>query len=389
MRSVVKHGKISGMARPPTSIRLSVEREAAGVQLLKLAGRLDSSSTGGIWRKAMDVTRGKGQGKLVVDASAVDYCDGAGASLLLALQHQQESAGAGFELRGLRSEFARLIEMIAPSKTDAATAPDVPASFLVTLGKSTLDVLAELRGLTAFVGEMVVWLGRCALRPTNIRFRDTVRVAESAGIGAIPIIVLVGFLLGLILSFQSVIPMQRFGAQVFVADFLGIAMLRELGPLMTAILLTARSGSAFAAELGTMKVNEEIDALTTMGLEPVRFLVIPRVLAAIVVVPVLTMVMNVAGLVGGLTIFLSMGFPLVTYVNRIIAATSMGDLLGGLAKSVVLGVIVAAVGCQRGLDAGKGASAVGDSTTSSVVTGIVLIAVVEGVFAVVFYVMGW
>jgi len=377
------------MGTVEASIRLSTESEGSDGRILRLVGRLDSSTTGGIWREAMTTAGADASGRLVVDATGVDYCDGAGASLLLALRQQQESAGAPFELRGLRPAFEGLLEMIAPSEETAPAAPHTPESFLVTLGRNTLEVFAELRGLISFVGEMVVWLGRCALRPAYIRFRDAVMIAERAGIGAIPIIVLVGFLLGLILSFQSVIPMQRFGAQIFVADFLGIAMLRELGPLMTAILLTARSGSAFAAEIGTMKVNEEIDALTTMGLEPVRFLVVPRVLAAIVVVPVLTMLMNVAGLIGGLMIFLSMGFPFVTYVNRVVAATSMGDLLGGLAKSMVLGLIVAAVGCQRGLDAGKGASAVGDSTTSSVVTGIVLIAVVEGIFAIVFYVLGW
>ena len=150
---------------------------------------------------------------------------------------------------------------------------------------------------------------------------------------------LVGFLLGLILAFQSAIPMQRFGAQIFVADLLAISLLRELGPLMAAILLTARSGSAFAAELGTMKVNEEIDALTTMGLEPLRFLVVPRVLASIGVVPVLTMATSLAGLLGGAVVFLSLDFPLVTYVNRIVGAVSLSDFASGIFKGFVFGEI--------------------------------------------------
>jgi phospholipid/cholesterol/gamma-HCH transport system permease protein len=166
-------------------------------------------------------------------------------------------------------------------------------------------------------------------------------------------------------------------------------MFRELGPLMAAILLTARSGSAFAAELGTMKVNEEIDALSTMGLEPVRFLVVPRVLAALLVVPVLTMVMSLAGLVGGAVVFTSFGYPLVTFVSRVLDAASVSDLAGGLVKSLFLGVIVAAVGCLRGIRTGTGAGAVGQSATSAVVSGIILIALAEGVFAVLFYVMGW
>ena len=242
--------------------------------------------------------------------------------------------------------------------------------------------------MVAFVGELTVMLVGALRHPRQLRFKDIVIIAERAGIGAIPIVVLVGFLLGLILSFQSAIPMQRFGAQIFVADLLGISLLRELGPLMAAILLTARSGSAFAAELGTMKVNEEIDALTTMGLEPVRFLVVPRVIATVAVVPVLAMLTNLAGLVGGAVVFLSLDFPLVTYVNRLVQAVSIADFAGGLFKAFFFGVIVAAVGCLRGLQTRMGAGAVGASTTSAVVSGIVLIAILDGVFAVIFYIVG-
>src|SRR5690606_38149148 len=166
-----------------------------------------------------------------------------------------------------------------------------------------------------------------------------------------------------------------------------ISMLRELGPLMAAILLTARSGSAFAAEIGTMKVNEEIDALTTMGLDPVRFLVVPRIVAALAVVSALAMLTSLAGLLGGLLVYVSLGFPTVTFVNRIADMVEPGDVLGGLVKAVVFGVIVAAVGCLRGIQTGQGAQAVGLSTTSAVVSGIVGIALVDGVFAVVFYVL--
>jgi phospholipid/cholesterol/gamma-HCH transport system permease protein len=182
--------------------------------------------------------------------------------------------------------------------------------------------------------------------------------------------------------------MRRFGAEIFIADLLGMSLLRELGPLMAAIMLTARSGSAFAAEIGTMKVNEEVDALATMGLEPMRFLILPRVVAAVIVVPVLAMLMNAAGLAGGAVMFLSLDFPLNLYVSRIAEMVSIGDFLGGIFKGFVFGVIVAAVGCQRGLETGKGAGAVGLSTTSAVVSGITLIAVIDGIFAVVFFMLG-
>jgi phospholipid/cholesterol/gamma-HCH transport system permease protein len=369
--------------------RLEGRRDPRGGLVLLLAGRLDTASTGAIWREAMQLTRAGGAGDLLVDASAVDYCDGAGASLILALRRNQEAAGRGFALRGLRPEYRQLLDMIAPAEHAPDEVPPHREGFFEALGRAALQLLADQRAFLAFVGELCVSVAAGLRHPRQIRFQDFLLVAERAGIGAIPIVAIVGFLLGLILLFQSAVPMQRFGADIYAADLLGIAMFRELGPLMAAILLTARSGSAFAAELGTMKVNEEIDALSTMGLEPVRFLVVPRVLAAVLVVPVLTMVMNLAGLVGGAVVFTSFGYPLVTYVSRVLDAASAGDLVGGLVKSLFLGVIVAAVGCLRGIQTGQGAGAVGQSATSSVVSGIILIAIAEGVFAVIFYVLGW
>jgi phospholipid/cholesterol/gamma-HCH transport system permease protein len=369
--------------------RLEPLRDPRGGLVLRLTGRLDTAATGAIWREAMRLTRAGEAGDLLVDATGVEYCDGAGASLILALRHNQEAAGHGFTLRGLRPEYRQLLDMIAPVGRGGEELPPHRAGFFEALGRAALQLLADQRAFLVFVGELCVSLAAGLRHPRQIRFQDFLLVAERAGIGAIPIVAIVGFLLGLILLFQSAIPMQRFGADLYAADLLGIAMFRELGPLMAAILLTARSGSAFAAELGTMKVNEEIDALSTMGLEPVRFLVVPRVLAAVLVVPILTMVMNLAGLVGGAVVFTSFGYPLVTYASRVLDAASAGDLVGGLVKSLFLGVIVAAVGCLRGIQTGQGAGAVGQSATSSVVSGIILIAIAEGVFAVVFYVLGW
>ena len=190
------------------------------------------------------------------------------------------------------------------------------------------------------------------------------------------------------MAFQSAIPMRQFGADIYVANLIGLSMVRELGPLLTAIILAGRSGSAFAAELGTMKVSEELDALKTMGLEPVRFLVVPRVIAAVTMTPLLAIWTGLFGLIGGAVVMLSLGFPLVTFVNQVQSAVSTGDLLGGIGKAFVFGIVVAAVGCLRGLQTKSGASAVGESTTRAVVSGLVLITVVDGVFAVVFYALG-
>jgi phospholipid/cholesterol/gamma-HCH transport system permease protein len=358
-----------------------------GERVLVLAGRLDAESTARLWSEAMEAARAARGGALVVDAAGVDYCDGSGAALLAALEDEARQGGGGFALRGLREDLRRLVALVAPSP-ERKQAPPRVESPVARLGRAALAALADGRRFVAFVGETVLALAFVVRHPRRLRLGDTLLVAERAGLGATPIVAGVGFLLGLILAFQGAIPMQRFAAEIFVADLLGVSMLRELGPLMASILLAARSGSAFAAEIGTMKVNEEIDALTTMGLDPVRFLVVPRVVAAVAVVPALAMLTSLAGLLGGLLVYVSLGFPPVTYVNRIADMVGPGDVIGGLAKAMVFGVIVAAVGCLRGIQTGQGAQAVGLSTTSAVVSGIVGIAVADGVFAVVFYVLG-
>jgi len=207
-------------------------------------------------------------------------------------------------------------------------------------------------------------------------------------VNAVPIIILLGFLIGLILAFQSAGPMAQYGAGIFVMDLVAITLIRELGPLITAIIVAGRSGSAFAAEIGTMKVNDEVNALITMGLNPVSYLAVPKVLAGILVMPLLTILTNLAGLIGAALVVLSMGYPLITIINRVINAVGLGDLLTGLGKTLVFGLLIAGIGCLKGLQTKAGAQSVGVSTTSAVVSGIILIIVADGVFAVIFYYLG-
>ncbi|MBW2234569.1 MAG: ABC transporter permease [Deltaproteobacteria bacterium] len=368
-------------SQPAASARLE-----PGPEGLRLSGHLDAATAGEIWRDAMD--RARGAGPLVLDVSGLDSCDAAGAVLLVEMERARRQGGGRLELRGLPSNVAEILEMVAAGESEAPAPEAGRRNFFEALGSASIDLLLGVRETIAYVGALTLGLLQVVRNPRLLRFKDVMLVAERAGIGAVPIVALIGFLLGLILSFQSLIPMQRFGAEIFIADLLGMSLLRELGPLMAAIMLTARSGSAFAAEIGTMKVNEEVDALATMGLEPMRFLILPRVVAAIIVVPVLAMLMNAAGLAGGAVMFLTLDFPLNLYISRIAEMVSVGDFLGGIFKGFVFGVIVAAVGCQRGLETGKGAGAVGLSTTSAVVSGITLIAVIDGIFAVVFYMLG-
>ena len=192
------------------------------------------------------------------------------------------------------------------------------------------------------------------LKPARIRWKDVFWVMETAGVNALPIIALIGFLMGLIMAFQSAVPLQRFGADIFVANMLTISLIRELGPLVTAILLAGRSGSAFAAEIGTMTVNEEVNALKTMGIDPLAFLAVPRVLATMLVTPVLTIFFNLFALLGGSIVVVNFGYSFVTYVLRVQASLSLVDLWGGLFKAWVFSLLVSGIGCQRGLMTGTG-----------------------------------
>jgi len=370
------------------SFATRVSHDRATLTLL-MTGRLDANTIGRLWREAQHILDQSKPIRVVIDASDVSYCDGAGVAFIVKLQQYQAHTGGDLTIHGLQEEFRRLLDIYG--QISIAPPPGrrrEPLSVVEQVGQAALGVWQDVQTLLTFVGELTVTVLRAVRHPRLVRWSDAWLIAERAGVDALPIIALIGFLLGLILAFQSAIPMRRFGAEIFVANLIGVSMLREMGPLITAIILAGRSGSAFAAELGTMKIREEIDALTTMGLEPVRFLVVPRVLAAVTMTPFLAVFANLFGLIGGAVVMRSLGFPLVSYVNQILSAVTVRDLLGGLFKSLIYGIVVAGIGCLRGLQTTTGASEVGQSATSAVVSGIVLIAIVDGVFAVVFYALG-
>ena len=195
-------------------------------------------------------------------------------------------------------------------------------------------------------------------------------------------VLLIGFLMGVIIAFQSGLVAREFGAVIFVVNGVGFALLRELGPLMTAIVFAGRTGAAFAAQIGTQKVNEEVNAITTFGLSPIHFLVLPRLIAAILVVPLLAVLADVVGLFGAALVMLTFDIGFVQFYNQLLQAVTAWDFVLGIVKDVVFGLTIAAVGCQRGLTTGAGATSVGLSTTSAVVTSIVLIIVIDGIFSV-------
>jgi len=360
---------------------------SVGAVSLDLRGRLDARSTAEIWRN-LDAQLPKASASVLnVEASAVEYCDGAGLALLHFLSMGGMSPpGTQVNISGLRPEFENLFKKFTTEDYQKSRPQAVPKTALAEeVGESACALAGDLHAEITFMGEVTAGMVANLARPKAMRWAEVWRVFESAGVNALPIISLISLLVGLIIAFESAGPFRMFGAEIFIANMLGIIMARELGGLMTGIILAGRSGSAFAAELGTMKVNEELNALETMGLSPMRFLVVQRVLAGILLTPLLTIYSIFVSILGGVLVMMAMGFPLVTIYNQMAQTLHYRDILIGVGKGVIFGALIAGIGCLRGLQTAKGPSAVGESTTRSVVSGILLIIVADAVVAVLLY----
>jgi phospholipid/cholesterol/gamma-HCH transport system permease protein len=324
------------------------------------------------------------------DLSGVTHLDLNGAAFLLSNMRALAASGLRPEAAGLSEKLAPIWELAQKSfPEEGASVPpkeDDPVSYV---GKGFLDFLLDIRDLVSFLGESLNHIFLFLIKPWKVRWGTVLKLAERSVVNAIPVTCLVAFLVGLILAFQSAMLMKVFGVEIFVADLVGIAMIRELGALLTAIVLTGRSGSAFSSELASMKSNQEIDAFVTMGLSPVRDLAVPRIIALTLATPLLTILADFASLIGGNIVMVSMGHPYMVFWEELRGHIDISDVSTGLFKAFVFGFTVALIGCQRGLYAEKGPSAVGAATTLGVVTNIIAVAVLDSLFAVLFYVLDW
>jgi len=270
-----------------------------------------------------------------------------------------------------------------------APASGARPGFVSRIGMAALEVAAGARAMIAFIGEATLSFGRLLRGRARFKPADLWLTVQQCGADALPIVSLISFLVGLILAFVGFMQLRQFGAEIFVADLVGIAMARDIGAIMAAIVMAGRTGAAFAAQLGTMQVNEEIDALRTFGVPPIDFLVLPRMLALMAMLPLLTLYADILGILGGAVV--GVMEPTITftqYWQQTVAAVTLVDFAGGLAKSVVYGVLVALAGCLRGMACGRSAAAVGDATTSAVVTGIISIVVACALLTIVYDVVG-
>jgi phospholipid/cholesterol/gamma-HCH transport system permease protein len=253
------------------------------------------------------------------------------------------------------------------------------------VGDASLKILNDFISVITFLGDLLTALFYSLLHPRSVRWEDVLFYMKRTGVEGLAIVGLINFLLGLIIAFMSSLQLKQFGANIYVASLVGVAMVSELGPIMTAIIVAGRSGSAFAAEIGTMKVNEEVDALVAMGFDPIRFLAVPKVLAAMIVVPILTLYADFFGVGGGLVVgVLGLDLTVYTYVQETMKVISITAIVKSLIKSVVFAAMIAGIGCQRGFQVRGGAEAVGALTTSAVVAAIFLTIVIDSAFAVLF-----
>lgn len=309
------------------------------------------------------------------DVAGVTHFDSILVSFLLQVSEAAEADELAVELADLPTELRRLMELArkVPEKTDAARRK-TPGGFFAQVGEGTVELVREGTEILAFVGEGVGALGRLFIGRARMRWKDFWTVLESVSVQALPIVALISFLVGVIISFLGAVTLKQFGAEFAVSYLVGYGMLREMGAVMTGIIMAGRTGAAFAAQIGSMKVNEEIDALRTFGIAPMEFLVVPRLLALVIMMPVLTVYANIIGIASGwLVAEFMMGVPGPVFFLEMSRVIGTGDFVLGLVKAVVFGLLIGGAGCLRGLQCGAGADAVGKAATRAVVSGITLI----------------
>lgn len=329
---------------------------------------------------------GAHRGGVELDLSNVPYFDSGGGAVVLQFGHELRQAGREFRIVASNPAIEGLLGLIDPQGIFTEPPHEPEKSLVLKVGEGTLQVLRDAYELVSFTGELVLGLWEAVRHPRKIRWRETWLYMERTGIDGVPIVVLISFLMGLITAFQAAVQLTQFGADIFVANLVGLSITRELGPLMTAIIAAGRSGAAFAAEIGTMKVSEEVDALRTMGLDRTRFLVTPKVLALVLMLPCLTIVADLVGILGGLVVAVGgMDLPAQVYFRQLRLAVTPWDVLSGLVKTVAFAVLIAGVGCLRGFQASTGAESVGRITTSAIVAAIFLIILADAVFTVIFH----
>jgi len=367
---------------------LEIQENAGHQATLRFSGRIDLKTLEGLNEDLEAFWKQRTPAGLTADLFRVESMDSAGAMLLLGFKERAETAGIPFQFTNVGERLQGvmgLLDMkalhVQPLLQDGR-----PENMLYLLGAAAERQFRDFREVLIFVGELLTALMHAAAHPRTIRWNTVFSYIRKVGVDGFPIVTLISLLIGIIMAFMSSLQLKQFGATTYVAPLVAFGMVRELGPMMTAILVAGRSGSAFSAEIGSMMINEEVDALTTMGFDRVSFLVVPKVLACILVVPLLTVYSAFFGIVGGLMVgVLGLDLTAFSYIQQSIHSFDLFDVVSSLIKSMVFAMLISGIACQRGFQVRGGADAVGEATTSAVVSAIFLIIFANSAFAIVLY----
>lgn len=380
----------TGEANRPVDVPLRVETRAGGL-VARLRGPW-TLSTAVLVDAELRALGERSAGSVTIDASAVTRLDSAGAWVLQRTLAELEGRGVAIEFVGLDDGLRAILDKVAARDGNTEIEPPRTSAllgFLERLGEHALDGLHTGRNLLGLLGLVVVSLGRVATRPRSLRVTAVVAQIEATGVTALPIVGLLCFLVGVVLAYMGALQLTRFGAAVLTVNLVGVSVLREIGILLTAIIVAGRSGSAFAAQIGTMKVNQEVDALETMGLSVIDVLVLPRVIALIIVLPALAVFGDVAGLAGGAVVCLfQLDMSSGQFLAQLSAGVTIWSFVTGLIKAPVFALAIALVGCHSGLGVSGSAESVGRQTTRAVVESIFLVIILNAIFAIAFAKIG-
>jgi phospholipid/cholesterol/gamma-HCH transport system permease protein len=362
---------------------------SAGQLEIALGGRISIDDAPALWKRVVNVLdRVLRLQSVRVDLNAVQSIDGACLALLVHLEHELKKRRVDCALVGGTPEVRRMVKLHGRKRLRRRPHRR-PQNAVEQVGQSTLEMFRSAVSVLDFFGELLSSVAQAIRNPRSLNLRDVALTMERSGADAVPIILLINFLIGFVMAYQSSLQLKQFGANIFVADLVGLAMTRELGPLMTAIIVCGRSGASFAAELGTMKVSEEVDALRTLGLVPLRYLVLPRVLGLALVAPLLTLLADAVGILGGVLVAATLlDVTPAAFVTELRQAMAPWDVMSGLLKSVVFSAAIALIACQQGLSTSGGAEGVGRRTTSAVVSILFALILLDAVFTVLFGVLG-
>jgi len=374
-------GEGSSVTRPGASPHYVVVRDGAAI---RLGGDLRMPDASAIWRE-LSAAMARTSGVTELDLRNVRVVDGGIMSLIVQLRAELAEQGIRCEIHGANPRVEQLVRLYRGDEKPVRRKKRRPEGFVENVGRTTAAVLDEAGLVVEFFGDVFISALGVLRRPRTGNWYDTLPIIERAGADAVPIVLLINFLVGFVMGYQAAGQLKMYGANIFVADLVGLSVTRELAPLMTAIIVCGRSGAAITAELGSMKVSEEIDALRTIGLGPVRYLVLPRALALLIVTPILVLFGDLIGVAGGLAVGVtSLGLSWNAYIGQTLHAVHLHDVVSGLVKSCTFAVAIALIACQQGFATSGGAEGVGRRTTSTVVSCLFAIVLLDALFTVIF-----